>query len=101
MAEEYSRPMAREPHDLLEDVPVADLRTRMETILEQIQSTRRPVVVTQEGQDAAVLVDIESYRSLLEELELLKDVHRGLADIEAGRVIPHEEVRAFLLDRYK
>ena len=93
--------MAREPHDLFEDIPAADLRTRAEGLLEQIRNTRRPIVLTQEGEDAAVLVDIESYRSLLEELELLKDAHRGLADIEAGRVVPHEEVRARLLDRYK
>jgi antitoxin YefM len=93
--------MAREPHDLFEDVPAADLRTRIEGLLEQVRSTRRPVVVTQEGKDAAVLVDLESYRSLLDELELLKDLYRGLADIEAGRVTPHEEAMDRLLDRYK
>jgi len=93
--------MAREPHDLYEDVPAADLRTRVEGLLEQVRSTRRPVIVTQEGKGAAVLVDLDSYRSLLEELELLKDVHRGLADIEAGRVTPHEEAMDRLLDRYK
>lgn len=93
--------MAREPHDLFEDVPAADLRTRIEGLLEQVQNTRRPVVVTQEGKEAAVLVDLESYRSLLDEIDLLKDVCRGLADIEAGRVTPHEEAMDRLRDRYK
>jgi predicted transcriptional regulator len=32
--------------------------------------------------------------------DLLRDVHRGLADAEAGRVVPHEEARARLLSRY-
>jgi predicted transcriptional regulator len=36
----------------------------------------------------------------LEELELLRDIHRGLADVDAGRVIPHEEARARLMARY-
>jgi len=40
------------------------------------------------------MVDVEGYESLVEELALLRDVHRGLADVEAGRVIPHDEVRA-------
>ena len=31
------------------------------------------------------MVDVESYESLVEELALLRDVHRGLADVEAGR----------------
>jgi antitoxin YefM len=93
--------MAKEPYDLHEDVPAADLQSRAEGLLDQIRLTRRPVVVTQGGKGTAVLVDIESYRSLLEEIELLKDVHRGLADVEAGPVTPHEEVRARLLARYK
>lgn len=36
----------------------------------------------------------------LEEIDLLKDVHCGLADVEARRVVPHEEARARLLSRY-
>jgi len=100
MAGEYSKPMAREPRDLEDDVPAADLQTRAEGLLEQVRTTRRPVVVTQEGKGTAVLVDLESYRSLLEEIDLLRDVHRGLADFEAGRVTPHEEAMARLLERY-
>jgi predicted transcriptional regulator len=38
---------------------------------------------------------------MLEELDLLRDVHRGLADVEAGRVVPHDEARARLLARYE
>ncbi|MFL6202970.1 MAG: hypothetical protein ACJ76J_27700 [Thermoanaerobaculia bacterium] len=34
-----------------------------------------------------------------DEREFLQDIQRGLDDIEAGRVIPHEEVMARLLDR--
>jgi predicted transcriptional regulator len=36
-----------------------------------------------------------------EELELLRDVKRGISDIEAGRVVTHEEALARLLARYK
>jgi hypothetical protein len=36
-----------------------------------------------------------------DEQELRKDIQRGLEDIEAGRVTPHEEVMRRLLDRYK
>lgn len=93
--------MAREPHDLFEDVTATDLRVRMESLLERVRSTRRPVVVTEAGKDAAVLVDLASYRSLLNEIDLLRDIHRGLADVEAGRVTPHEEAMAGLLNRYK
>ncbi len=32
--------------------------------------------------------------------DLLRDVHRGLADVEAGRVVSQEDARARLLARY-
>lgn len=84
-----------------EDVqPVSDLETRARKLLKQVQETRRPVMLTEKGQGTAVLVDLETYQDLLEEIELLHDVHRGLADAEAGRVTSHEEVFANLLARY-
>ena len=94
--------MAEHALDLTDDIhPAADLPSKAEGLLRQVQDTRRPVVLTQEGKEAAVLLDFDSYQSLLEEVELLKDVHRGLAAIEAGKVVPHEEVRAHLFSRYK
>lgn len=93
--------MPRISLDMAEDIhPAADLRVKAEDLLRQVQKTRRPIVLTQEGKGTAVLVDVESYQSLLEDLELLRDVHRGLADIEAGRVVSHEEARARLMSRY-
>lgn len=35
-----------------------------------------------------------------QDLALLQDVHLGLADLEAGRVVSHEEARARLMARY-
>ena len=93
--------MARISFDLTDDIhPVAELQSEAERLLRQVQETRRPVVLTLEGKGAAVLVDVESYQALLDELALLRDVHQGLADAEAGRVTPHEEARARLMARY-
>jgi hypothetical protein len=36
-----------------------------------------------------------------EMLALIRDIQRGLVDVEAGRVIAHEEARDRLLARYK
>ncbi|MEP7010704.1 MAG: type II toxin-antitoxin system prevent-host-death family antitoxin [Acidobacteriota bacterium] len=93
--------MARIRYDLIEDShPVDELQSQAAGLIKRVQDTRRPVVLTEQGRDTAVLVDIDSYRILLEEIDLLRDVHRGLADIRAGRVVPHEEARARLLSRY-
>ena len=93
--------MAKIPLNLAEDIqPASGLEDKAADLLRQVQETRRPVVLTESGRGAAVLVDLETYQGLLEEIELLRDVHRGLADAEAGRVTSHEEAKARLLARY-
>ena len=93
--------MAKISLNLKDDIqPISELEAKAASLLRQVQDTRRPVVLTESGKGAAVLVDLESYQGLLEEIELLRDVHRGLADAEAGRVTPHEEARTRLMARY-
>ncbi len=84
----------------IQSEPVSELGADSAAILELIRETKRPVALRHEGQDVAVVVDIESYQSLLDEIDLLRDVQVGLADVEAGRVIAHEEVRELLYKRY-
>ena len=79
---------------------VAEFSANIGATVDRIRKTQDPLVLTENGQGVAVLVDIESFRSLLDELELLRDVQQGSADLEAGRVIPHEEVRQLLHARY-
>lgn len=80
--------------------PASALEERAADLLRQVRETRRPVVLTESGRSTAVLVDLETYQGLLDEVALLRDIHRGLADAEAGRVTPHEEAMVSLLARY-
>ncbi len=80
--------------------PASELGRNSTAILDQVRETRRPVALRQEGRNVAVVVDIESYQSLLDEIDLLRDIQVGLADVEAGRVIAHEDVRELLHKRY-
>ncbi len=70
------------------------------SLLEKLRGNRRPVVLTEGGHDVAVVVDLAGYQEMIDEVEMLRDVQRGLADIDAGRVVPHEEVRRLLTERY-
>ncbi len=45
------------------------------------------------------LPDSVTIDQAIEELRMLDGVLQGLADIEAGRVIPHEQVVAELMER--
>lgn len=80
--------------------PVTEFRAHTSAVLEQIQSTKRPVVLTQHGRSAAVLLDVGVYESLLEELSLLRDVRTAESQLDAGMGIPHEVVEQRLRDSY-
>lgn len=85
--------MAKVGIDLEADIqPVSDFRANASAMLKQVRDTGRPLVLTQRGRGAAVLLDIGSYQGLLDELDELRDVHRGLADVAAGRVVDHADV---------
>lgn len=47
-------------------IPISDLQTRAKKYVEQVKETDQPVVITQRGRAAAVLVSYESYEGLLE-----------------------------------
>jgi prevent-host-death family protein len=61
------------PRMAVQMVTVADLRSRMAELLEQVRQTRGPMYVTQRGQARAVLLAVEEYDALLDQLEYLDD----------------------------
>lgn len=76
-----------------EDVrPVTDFRNHAAEILAQVKTTKRPVVITQKGKTAAVLLDAENYERQQDLLELLQKIAKGIKAAEEGRMIPHEQV---------
>jgi prevent-host-death family protein len=80
-----------------EDVrPLSEVRAQIAAVVEQVQDTHRPVILTQRGRSAAVLLDVETYQDLLEELELLRDIRVAEQELAAGKGVPHERARAEL-----
>ena len=91
-------PMARHAIDLEADIqPVSDFRANASSMLEQVRTTKRPLILTRRGRGAAVLLDIGAYQDLMEELDTLRDVQLALADFAAGRTVPQSELRDRIL----
>lgn len=72
--------------------PVTEFRANASAFLDQVQSTKRPVVLTQHGRSAAVLLDVGVYEDLLDEVALLRDIRTAEAQIDAKQVAPHSVV---------
>ncbi|MCL4368127.1 MAG: type II toxin-antitoxin system Phd/YefM family antitoxin [Actinobacteria bacterium] len=80
--------------------PVTDFRANTSAVIEQMHATKRPVILTQHGRSAAVLLDPQVYESLIDEIEMLRDMAISEAHSAAGQVIPHEEVVRRMREKY-
>jgi antitoxin YefM len=72
--------------------PLSAFRANAAGFLDQVRVTKRPLVLTQHGKSAAVLLDVDEYEALVEELEVVRDIRMARAEIERGEGISHEEV---------
>ena len=79
--------------------PVTDLKSRAARLLAAVESTRRPVVITQKGRPKAVLVDFESWQEVRRAILLLRLLGQGEADVRARRTVSQERVFAELRTR--
>jgi len=80
--------------------PVTEFRSHASAVIEQVQRTKRPVILTQPGRSAAVLLDVGVYEALLDEIAVIRDVHAAEAQLDAGMGIPHGIVEGRLRERY-
>jgi len=70
---------------LPEVIPVTDLRQDAAAALRKVRSSQQPLVITQRGRAAAVILSIEAFEQAEHERQLLRVLARGEREIAAGR----------------
>jgi len=86
---------------LSEDIlPLGDFKTQASRVLRQLKDSQRPVVITQNGRPAAVLITPEEFDRMHERESFLAAVREGLADADAGRLVGDEEVERILGEEF-
>ena len=77
-----------------EIIPVKDLRQDTAAVLNRLQSSTQPLVITQRGRSAAVMLSVAAYERGERERELLRLLVRGEQEIMAGAGHDLEDVLA-------
>ncbi|MGA7143210.1 MAG: type II toxin-antitoxin system Phd/YefM family antitoxin [Desulfobacterales bacterium] len=67
------------------------LKSKAADLLNQINKTHRPVIITQNGEPRAVLQDPKSYENMRNAIGILKLVSQGESDIKDGKVRSQED----------
>lgn len=65
-------------------VPISDLRQDATNIVKAVTDSREPVFITQRGRAAAVLVSMQRYEQMQQELEMLRLLVKGEKETDAG-----------------
>ncbi|MFT5432819.1 MAG: prevent-host-death family protein [Myxococcota bacterium] len=82
-------------------VPIGQFKTHASRIVRGMRETGRPVVITQNGKPAGVLISPEAFDRFTERERFVAAVHEGLADSDAGRTISDEELTAHFQRRFE
>ncbi len=70
---------------LLKIIPVSDLRQDAAGVLKRVKDSGEPLIITQRGRAAAVMLSIDAYERVEHDKELLRLLARGEKEIEAGK----------------
>jgi len=74
-------------------VPLSDLKVNPGKVVNQVDETHRPVLLTRRGRGVAVVQSLEDYETETEEKAFLRGVVEGLMDLEEGRELDLASVK--------
>jgi prevent-host-death family protein len=80
---------------------LSEFRANAAAFVQQVQRTRQPLVLTQHGKSAAVLLDVEEYERLVERAELLEDIATAEVQLEQREGIEHGDAQDHVLARLR
>jgi prevent-host-death family protein len=79
---------------LLDIIPVSDLRQGAAKILKQLKDSKEPLIITQRGRAAAVMLSVETFKRSEHDKELLRLLAKGEREIGIGEGYDLEAVLA-------
>lgn len=72
--------------------PISYIKANAKEMMHYISERQEPLIITQNGESKAVLLDIDSYQSMKDAFTLLKMIQLSDKDVKAGRAKPASEV---------
>ena len=80
-------------------VPIAEFKVGISKWFKSLKITGHPLIITQNGKPAGVLLSPGDYDDLVYKKSFLDSIGRGISDAESGKTYHTEEVRAALAAR--
>jgi prevent-host-death family protein len=92
--------LVMQPLKLSQDVvPIGEFKSNAADWLRRLKSDCAPVVITQNGRPAAVMISPAEYDRIRDQVRFLESVTAGLADADAGRTMSTPQLKKRLKSR--
>jgi len=82
-------------------VPIGKFKVHASNYFRNLKETGRPMVITQNGKAAGVLISPQDFDELVYRKSFVDSVNKGLEDIKNGRTLTTEELKEKLAQRRK
>lgn len=71
--------------------PLSEFRKRSADFIKRLKKDKHPIILTQHGKSAAVLMDVTEYERLDKKMRLLEDLLEAKQQVEQGKTYTMEE----------
>ena len=79
--------------DIKNDIkPISYIKAHAADMLKRVNETHNPMIITQNGEAKAVLLDAESYQQMTRSIGILKILATGEKEIEQKKLVDNETV---------
>ena len=78
---------------------LSEAKDKLSFLVKETSETNRPITISVNGRNQAVLISMEEYESLQETIEILRDqslvkkIAAAMDDIEKGNGVPFEKIK--------
>jgi prevent-host-death family protein len=80
--------------DLVRNIkPISYVKAHTTEVVRNVEETRSPIIITQNGEAKAVIIDIESYQKTLNAINLAKLLSFSEIDLKNGNTVTHEDAK--------
>ena len=74
--------------------PISYIKAHTAEMIRQVGDNKNPIIVTQNGEAKAVILDVDSYQNLVNAINLMKIISIGDHDIKNGKIVSHDDLKS-------
>lgn len=79
---------------LVNDIePLSEFRKKSADFVKRLKKEKQPIVLTQHGKSAAVLMDVSEYERVTKKIEMLEDLLEAKLQVEQGKTYSMDEAK--------